>query len=138
VSLNVRLLRRVRTQILKEPKQFIMATYFTSKPESYSSEIPREVPNCGTTACIGGWALSLAKDRQPSTFGEGIFGTADAAAEVLGLGDTAGDLFCTSNWPHQYRNRWFDTEDLDARARIAAERIDAFIKQHQRKKVKHG
>lgn len=54
--MNVKLLRRIIKAIKKEPGQFDMRSWFTRQ---------RGIPNCGTAACIGGWAVALTKRANP-------------------------------------------------------------------------
>ena len=51
---TVNLLRKVQKQILLEPRQFDIQHWFTMFPKNVT-----RVPNCGTAACIAGWAIAF-------------------------------------------------------------------------------
>jgi len=55
---NIKLAKQIQEQIRKEPRQFYMGYWFTN---GYGDDIP----NCGTTACIAGWALALSWGLNP-------------------------------------------------------------------------
>ena len=82
--MNIRLLRRIQKQILKEPRQFHMEGLYTNN-------LPWKIPNCGTAACIFGWGIALKAELSPlqvdrsALWGapEGLFGISSPAAERL-------------------------------------------------------
>lgn len=138
--INYRLLRQIRDEILKRPEQFDMRTWFEKKPD---------VPMCGTTACIAGWAVALdaANPNQiPSPllaakllrddFGQGDYDylSGDIADKmyrrgqrILGLNrDQCARLFDYVRWPGKLRNAYRVAQPV--RAQIAAKRIDHFCK----------
>lgn len=92
------------------------------------------IPNCGTAACIAGWAVTLVKKTNPANCYKGD--TWDAAAEALGLdgrwhsgnlpSTNSGKLFWMDEWPKQYKKDC--KEGSVAFARNAVRRIDHFIK----------
>lgn len=139
---------------MREPEQFEMAYWFDGRPCSNGN--PR--PNCGTAACIAGWALSIDFKQNPlqtarefkPTFkvvetpsypfwklyeSETIVSTghgyiiASRAEEVLSLSQDEGDrLFVVSNWPMSFRNQMDDARDALQKASVAYHRINHFIK----------
>lgn len=139
IEMNVDLLIRVRYKILDEPRQFVMQRFFaTSMRIDSDSETPeglrdisREVPNCGTAACIAGWALTLSRteSHRPIDAAEYYMYRTHLPARVeLGLTSLqAQRLFYVTGWPWEFQKRWEETRDVVERARIAADRIDHFI-----------
>jgi hypothetical protein len=113
MGINVELLLKVKERILAEPSQFDMRDWRRSSPE------------CGTVACIAGWACAIADAE------EGIVPTdyhqIESRAEIL-LGERAIALFYASCWPDDL---CFAEEDASVRspeyAAVAAQAIDRFI-----------
>lgn len=99
---NRELFKKIYDQITTDPKSHdqMSWTEFAIDGSSYSNEFaPQQNPeDCGTTRCVGGWALhfcnpgqSIFKTIQDLTGGMYI---EKAAAQVLGLeADEAGALF---------------------------------------------
>jgi hypothetical protein len=123
--MNVRLLRRIQRQILKEPKQFWMDAYF-------SSLMRWEIPNCGTTACIAGWATALGKNKNPKQAWLTGVDARDYAEKKLKItSGEASNLFLTDAWPMKYRRSYARAiigKNPTTAASIAVKRIDHFIK----------
>lgn len=65
--MNVKLLRKVKKQILSHPSKLDMSTYIAGK-------------GCGTTACIAGWACVLTGNAEP-------YNPRYKAAELLGISE---------------------------------------------------
>ena len=117
--MNVKLLRRVKKHILEEPRRFAMGTwqsYGEPKTEaaiglSWNARNPYEneqkFPECGTIACIGGWAEYFEHNSQIREWG--------------------GKLISASLWPDKFYTRYAKAKTARTRAKIAAERIDHFI-----------
>lgn len=123
--MNVELLNKIKERITEEPRQFDMGTWFSP----YSPEIP----NCGTAACIAGWALAISYNENPQranllALKEGT-GYALPASRFLGLSYLESTrLFYTNQWPLRFF--WaYHEEGISPKekARIACERIDQFI-----------
>lgn len=116
--MNVRLLRRIQKQILKEPRQFYQDAWF---------ERAEGIPNCGTAACIAGWAIALSKKmtpakaigkfKDPSKFGRRLLDLEKEQSEKL---------FYRENWPSKY-GRLYSSSSIKEKARTAVKRIDRFI-----------
>jgi hypothetical protein len=143
-NLNIPLLRKIQRRIKREPRQFMMSHFFLDNPE--------EIPNCGTAACIAGWAATLSRKANParvnhqikevtsrinSHYPDSSSMTEAVAAEKLGLHrDIARRLFYTNHWPNKFESAWAEASydgpnhvPLYAeRAEIACQRIDYFIK----------
>lgn len=133
-SLNIELLQRVKQKILEEPAQFQMAKIFAQYCDGHS-DLPRDIPNCGTAACIGGWAIAIAKKLSPLRASNLAFGWIEAC-EVLGVSIELGrdwprELMELGAWPEDLRGDWFQADTLEARARVAAARIDRFVASYQ-------
>jgi len=132
--MNTKLLLRVKRAILRHPKQFDMSRWFFY--------VGADVPRCGTTACIAGWALTLDGKTTPLkmakrlykklTGGElreggamgGIYNNdiESRAAKALGLTEhQARWLFHVHNWPREFQN------GVNPSPELAAQRIDHFI-----------
>ena len=121
--MNVKLLRKIKRHILEEPRRFAMGLWHIERqpgrtidgcvnyyfsPNKFESE--QKVPSCGTVACIGGWAE--------------IFGGRDEAAKLR----RNGKLLSVRQWPKAFLVRYEKARTPRARARIAAERIEHYIK----------
>lgn len=120
--MNIRLLKQIKAAILKEPKQFVMSDWFTKYMDW-------TIPNCGTAACIGGWAIALANKVNPEEAKE-IFlreeNNEQTPEKLLKLtGEQEDKLFYHSNWPERFQFK--STDGALARAKKAAKRIDHFI-----------
>lgn len=133
-KINVRLLRAIQRQIAKEPRQFIMSSWF-KKDDSY--------PNCGTAACVAGWAIAVSRKKTPLQAAislspgfsaseylspQSVVRISPRAGRLLGLDQDQRDrLFIMDNWPRQFRfENWCTMPE--SRARLAISRIDHFIK----------
>jgi hypothetical protein len=116
--MNKELLLKVKEQILREPRQFQMDAFFTARDA--------DTPNCGTAACIAGWAIAIHLAKQPSRARRELVGDyATYASEILG--HNADRLFYLDEWPDHLYERWLKSESTDECAQIAAEAIDDFI-----------
>lgn len=128
-KMNVRLLRRIQKHILAEPLRYNQnITIEKGKPgQSYREDTNFKqgtLPKCGTTACIGGWALSL-------SFGARVFNFT-RARRVLGIStEEAEKLFSytwDNSWPTKFKVAYNKAKTPRQRARIAFNRIEHFIK----------
>lgn len=126
--MNIQLLLQVKEQILKEPLQFRMENWF-------SDVSPFFIPNCGTTACIGGWAVAILKQITPreAALENGVtdFSRNAAARYALLLTEAQAErLFYRTSWPDRFRDDYLwarHNQDMTKAAQVAAERIDHFI-----------
>lgn len=127
--MNVKLLRKVKRQILKEPKQFAMR-YLYSEPSA--GDAANKIPNCGTAACIAGWTHAIDQNIPPSECEKNKWKLTVSAGELLGIDNEQEDrLFFLEYWPERFSatyTRATDKHQWTRRARIAAERIEHFIK----------
>lgn len=132
-KINVRLLRAIQRQIAKEPEQFCMSSWFLKNDA---------IPNCGTSACIAGWAVTVSQKTNPLRAAKSmcprfeerdvLVGLANdrvapKARRLLGLSLMQGELlFYKENWPEQF---CYDSWGITAkeRALLAIARIDHFI-----------
>jgi hypothetical protein len=137
--MNVKLLRKIQRHILAEPKRYAQDTVITRGKAGDIFGVEYEVgrhlfPECGTVACLGGWAELLSKDQRP----RGV-STLEFARKILGLTeDESARLFSGINeemyigigrsWPKQYETAYMNAKTLRGRAHVAVRRIDHFIK----------
>lgn len=141
-KINVPLLRKVQAAILEEPRRLNMWRWVERHdPEQYG----KNAPPCGTVACIAGWSMlfnkSKAKEAQAirkrvATTMEGVMQGHNDRAIKAGIRvlritkDQAGELFFVGGWPDKYQDQWDRAKSPRAYARVAARRIDAFIRQY--------
>lgn len=112
--MNTKLLRRVRAKILRNPKELNMGRFF-----------------CGSAACIAGWAICLSDKKSPRTARAKEHGVIDhKASMLLGISwiDDSAKLFFVSHWPRKFSRAYDSARSHTARAKVAAKRIDYFIK----------
>lgn len=135
--MNVKLLRKVKARILAEPAQFAMSDlYQRAGAINTDVDLPRtSIPNCGTAACIAGWTCSIAREMTPRDVDDGgPFGRDANAAEAkldIDCGQGAR-LFFVYGWPKRFAFRWRNCKTLRGRARVAADRIEHFIRSRGR------
>ena len=128
-KLNLKLLRKIQKHILAEPARFVMWTWFLRRADTTSSYTPDggndrvKFPDCGTAACIGGWACILS--------GASLAGDIHTRARnLLGLTlDEGRDLFSENRWPLELRAQLMDGKTPLARAKAGAAAIERFIKE---------
>ncbi len=133
MPLNVKLLRKVKAQILKEPAQFAMTKWFTrdiAQANEFAEVLDirrRVIPNCGTAACIAGWAVAIHKESNPELVARSYYMPYDAN-DALDLDDDNSHLlYHVARWPRKFLERWRRARSMAARARVAADRIEHFI-----------
>jgi len=125
---SVQLLRKVKTQILREPKQFVMDHFFSDAQNLSKLDIPRAIPNCGTAACIAGWVTAISLRKSPRDTQMDATFASDYAQDILGLSNNEVlRLFYVASWPRKFESRWWKAKTVEGRAKVAADRIDAFI-----------
>jgi len=82
------LLSEIRKFILDEPKRYDQHHWLIRRDIEAPSEF--DFPECGTTACIGGWVATL---KKPDAI-RSRWSVEPIAADILGLdGDQAFELF---------------------------------------------
>lgn len=120
---TVRLLRRVKKHILEEPKRLYMRDWAHLKSGAGA-------PKCGTVGCIAGWAHLLTHKKEIGTsqvddIHEGY------GMDALNVDSTqAVRLFYVSGWPEKFEQRYLRAKTRKQEAKVAAERIEHFIKTH--------
>lgn len=122
--MNKDLLIQVKHKILENPDHFSMSEWFSDFNGQEHFRYPdMQEASCGTTACIAGWALSLAKPG-----GKIYESLQHDAAEVLDISySRSDDLFYQSYWPTAFRAQYLEARNNKERAEAAARRIDHFI-----------
>ena len=121
--MNVQLLRRIQKRILKEPKQFCMGQWFNDDLGGIA------IPNCGTAACIAGWAMTLHGGyKKPSLADNEYLRTGQVPGMYnLELNRKQSErLFYFDQWPVRFKQK--KVEGTKAFAVQAVRRIDHFIK----------
>lgn len=142
-KLNVKLLQKIKKQILAAPETFEMQEFIQKERESYSDETfeGNSWPSCGTVCCIGGWADVFQQMKEKGTRSLKKISTAYRGdlkmAEILGLpyekwqeGSVYGDckLFYVEDWPEKYQEKWEKARTSRGKARVAADLIDEVCK----------
>jgi hypothetical protein len=111
--MNVRLLRKIAKVIQEKPRQFDMRWLHmkANKPT---------LMKCGTAHCILGWAsVMLKKD----------IGNGGSGCDALGVDmESLNRLIFVGGWPIQFSKPHETRKTNHAKAKIAAARIEHFIK----------
>jgi hypothetical protein len=130
-KINVRLLRRVQKAIVEHAAHFDMNDWGVDVEKSQVFHDEPSESECGTAACIGGFAVLLSDGRNPPLRSN----VAKRAAELLGLSYSVlhdelngNRLFYVDRWPAKFSGRHRRAKRNLTRARIAAERIEHFIR----------
>src|SRR4051812_1129199 len=138
----VRLLRRVEKRILDNPRRFTMDIYVSDARDWYEHN-PTNLPPCGTVACIAGWAMledAPAKALRAMTAAQKLWMDEQAGGWFRSLLTTHGvrpdsghgypyrRIVATSAWPDKYRVAYTNAKSAAGQARVAARRIEHFIK----------
>ena len=87
----------------------------------FSSSLPWKIPNCGTAACIAGWAIALHVGLSPA---EAEDHRHPNSAKILELNAYEWDRLC---WDYNWPKRFQGGKSPETRAKRAVARIDAFI-----------
>ena len=130
-KMNVKLLCEIKREILKRPTQFNMDWWFQD-----TSAIGKAAGGCGIAACIGGWAIAIARtpNRKRVRLDEAHEASSGSpssdqirARMLLGLTqEQSNRLFNKHLWPVRYRlNR---AKSINGMVRRAVARINMFIK----------
>lgn len=128
MKLNVKLLRQVREAILKYPRQFNMDTWFCNRDST-----GEEANRCGTAACIAGWTVALSDKKNLKEASKDGSPAAERAERLLRLDWIAGaELFYQNDWPAQYDKAYDKAKTAAGKAKVAAARIDAFIRKYRK------
>lgn len=155
--MNVTLLRKIQDKIKKHPEHFEMSNWFCDSNNDYadlSKQDPIQCirknegleklinttsPNCGTKACVAGWAILLSPEYHKAAWD---FVQSDKAydsnsfefwiesgAKVLDINEyQAKNLFLPQNWPSQFLEvDNFGEIDDQTTPELAVARIDHFI-----------
>ncbi len=127
-QLNIPLLRKIQKAILKHHKQFQMHWWF-----SRENSVRASAGGCGTAACIAGWAVHLNRkgkrvDKTSALID--IHNVQAEAAKLIGLAsrEEQESLFGEGYWPEHFRIKWDNAKTTQAKAKVAASRIEHLIK----------
>lgn len=132
--MNIELLQKVKQAILDEPRKMDMNVWFDRfwADEEEKVRVLRllgkeeaQLPPCGTIGCIAGWSVLLGSSMDP---GE-LVHVGSTAARLLDLDfEQAYDLFHTTTWPSDLREKLSDSEPGTIEyAQVVAEAIDRYI-----------
>jgi hypothetical protein len=136
--MNIELLKKVAEAIKRRPEQIEMDTWF---------ELRTGAGECGTTACIAGWAVTIADEgvkRKPLLAAMKLFpdfqrdgkisgryneNMIAAGAVALGISDSeAVRLFLRTEWPQPFREQLAnESSGSKAYAQVVYDRIQHFI-----------
>lgn len=121
--MNIKLLKQIKRKILAEPKQFYMHAFYSQLNGT------REVPNCGTAACIAGWAVALSEHITPKQAKKNYLIPIFKADSLLEISNEQSlKLFYINNWPKDLGEAYHENDNYPTiQAICAAERIDRFI-----------
>lgn len=113
-----------------------MSAWFCGKNSNEMNRLTHEIPNCGTAACIAGWAVSIdffernKKKVQPSEVVKRVTINRCSTAQILDISIEQGErLFFSQNWPAPWTcpHKQFDQLPPEERAKAAVARIEHFI-----------
>ncbi len=100
---NRKLYDKVIDHILEEPKRLDMSVYAVS-PEDLEIRDEKRVPECGTVACFGGWAVALKHKWKAKKLADNYGELADLSREALGITfEESKVLFHVDCWPYETR-----------------------------------
>ncbi len=127
------LLQRVKRHILEKPNRFLMRTFIARATETKTKTFEddngkqQKYAECGTAACIAGWAVLLHDGREDRS----QVNIRERAIELLDLERGAEDkLFEVGYWPHDLYLDYRSAKTQRQRAEIAGKVIDRFIDKH--------
>ena len=127
--MNTEKLLAAKANILKHPSQFVMHSYF-----SKLNSLEKPATGCGTASCIAGWVI--ANEYKDKTLKEVasddwriLIEPSHRAVQILDINyPESYRLFNLSNWPAEFQEAWDAAKTAKQKAKVAAERIDFFIK----------
>ena len=110
--MNIELLLKVKEQILKDPERYNQDIYGHG--------------SCSSAHCIAGWAIVLGKKKWPDQIAH-VWNLAHKVLSLRGRQDSK--LFSVGgDWPKKFASAYLKAKTPKGRARVAARRIDHFIK----------
>jgi hypothetical protein len=127
--MNVELLRKIENHILEEPKRLFMPAFVRRQEYGDSlfatnTLVAREYPECGTAACIAGWAVFLNENLKSLNSPEIMF---KACALLQITTDEGRRLFLPQEWPLQFKRGGTGDGEPET-AEVTVDRIEHFIK----------
>lgn len=130
--MNVKLLKQIRKAILNQPRQFDMRGWFVTSANT---------PNCGTAACIAGWAIALSNNMNPLAAEDYAYNTSQTipilARKLLQMPLGRSDIiFHSYLWPEPFCADFHKARSHKARASVAAKFLTHLIKQYERRTSK--
>jgi hypothetical protein len=131
VKVNVKLLRQIKKHILKNPDRLYMGEgILVGEPGDALPiwEANKEFPECGTTACIAGWACILSGSNPKRLVRSPWMTIRRKAQKLIGIEGDPDFLFQDEQWPSKFANAFERAVTAKTQAKITGERIDHFIK----------
>jgi hypothetical protein len=120
--MNVRLLRRIQRQLLKEPDSY--------DQEVYVDTHTTDAGVCHTRACIAGWACLLSGRTVNGVLPRILLGlTLEQADRLFSPIEGPRGFRCLSTaWPERYARQYLEAKTPRGKARAGFRRIEHFIR----------
>lgn len=129
--MNVKLLRQVKKHILKNPARLYMDEgILIGEPGDQLSDwrTSRRFAECGTAACIAGWACVLSGSDPKRLVNSPWVTISRKAKKLLGIKGDPNFLFYENQWPAKFADAFECATTAEDEAQVAAKRIDHFIR----------
>jgi hypothetical protein len=126
--MNVELLQRVKAHILEDPNRYDQWIWIVDGLVPGEKLVPagRIVPECGTVACIAGWAIILGNPHSNTDLpGSWSFFIEHKATELLGISDSQASMLFDGGL--LFEDAVKGAKSLQDLAQAAARHIDRFI-----------
>jgi hypothetical protein len=139
-KMNVKLLRKVQRHILAVPERYDQDGIIEFGDPGMTYRNDSTFPECGTIACIGGWVEVLSAKRprllaKRKSWGGQTFLNYKKLGHLLGVDQGSVSRLVAYSydsgenaWPAQFRRAYRKAKTQQGRTRVAARRIDHFIK----------
>ena len=131
-KLNVRLVRKIIRHILAEPLRYWQQKVIdTGAPgELIGGSGGQRFAECGTVACIGGWAYLLSTTRPRLKWSSTLL-LLDKGGKALGLSAYHQNILFSGSprreWPQPYARQYEAATTSRARARVACRLLEKVI-----------
>lgn len=131
MPLNTKLFRKIQKHILEKPRRLAMVWWLQEKTD-YEPRVrdegelkSHEFAECGTAACIAGWAVLLSPKAAKSI---DVCEIRKKAERLLGVTKAEGSkLFSVAFWPPKFAQKYWEARTPRAKAKATSERIDYFL-----------
>src|SRR4051812_24188603 len=120
MSMNRKLLIKVRDRIVARPRQFVMENLFSTE-----TDLGEAASHCGTAACIAGWAIVFAvKFKNPEEASRSFNTSFDARRALKISSREACSLFAVACWPVRFKREFEKAQTSKEQADVARRRIN--------------